>query len=132
MFRATGILPVFYVARASSPCILTTPVPNPRQRFVEQGMDTGLERKKQKVPSRKRIIDGQSEARLISIACSTPPKGCAKWIMQMNMSVMAPLCWAKRPQTRTNLHSIVRNELISDLFLQTAATPNIVSSPILQ
>jgi hypothetical protein len=95
-------------------------------------METGLERKKQQVPSRKRIIDGQSKARLISIACSTPRKGCAKWTMQMNMSVMAPLCWAKRPQSRTNLHSIVRDALISGLFLQTAATRNIVSAPILQ
>ena len=56
---------------------------NVRQRFVEQGMETALERKKQQVPSHKRIIDGESEARLISIACSTPPKGCAKWTMQM-------------------------------------------------
>jgi transposase len=58
-------------------------VRNVRQRFVEQDMETSLERKKQQFPSRKRIIDGESEARLISIACSVPPKGCAKWTMQM-------------------------------------------------
>ena len=58
-------------------------VRNVRQRFVEQGMEAALERKEQQVLSRKRIIDGDSEARLISIACSAPPKGCAKWTMQM-------------------------------------------------
>jgi len=58
-------------------------VRNVRQRFVEQGLEAALERKTQQVPSRKRIIDGDSEARLISIACSTPPKGHAKWTMQM-------------------------------------------------
>jgi transposase len=58
-------------------------VVNVRQRFVEQGFEDALERKKQQSASRKRIIDGESEARLISIACSTPPKGCAKWTMQM-------------------------------------------------
>jgi len=58
-------------------------VVNVRQRFVEQGFQAALERKKQQAPSRKRIIDGENEARLISIACSTPPKGCAKWTMQM-------------------------------------------------
>jgi len=58
-------------------------VRNVRQRFVEQGLEAALERKKQQVPSRERIIDGENEARLISIACSTPPKGCAKWTMQM-------------------------------------------------
>ena len=58
-------------------------VVNIRQRFVEQGFQTALERKKQQIPSRKRIIDGENEARLISIACSKPPEGCAKWTMQM-------------------------------------------------
>jgi transposase len=58
-------------------------VRNVRQRFVEQGFQAALERKEQQVLSRKRIIDGENEARLISIACSTPPKGCAKWTMQM-------------------------------------------------
>ncbi len=58
-------------------------VVNVRQRFVEQSFQVALERKKQQVPSRKRIIDGESEARLISIACSKPPEGSAKWTMQM-------------------------------------------------
>ena len=58
-------------------------VVNVRQRFVEQGFQAALERKKQLSPSRKRIIDGESEARLLSIACSKPPEGCAKWTMQM-------------------------------------------------
>jgi transposase len=56
---------------------------NVRQRFVEQGLESALERKEQQILSRKRIIDGESEARLISIACGAPPKGCAKWTMQM-------------------------------------------------
>lgn len=58
-------------------------VVNVRQRFVELGFQAALERKKQQGPSRKRIIDGESEARLISIACSKPPEGAAKWTMQM-------------------------------------------------
>jgi transposase len=63
-------------------CHLNT-VRNVRQRFVEQGLEAALERKKQQVLSRKRIIDGENEARLISIACSTPPEGRAKWTMLM-------------------------------------------------
>ena len=58
-------------------------VVNVRQRFVEQGFEAALERKKQQSASRKRIIDGESEARLLSIACSKPPEGYAKWTMQM-------------------------------------------------
>ena len=58
-------------------------VVNVRQRFVEQGFEAALERKKQQSPSRERIIDGEGEARLIAIACSSPPEGFAKWTMQM-------------------------------------------------
>ncbi len=58
-------------------------IKNVRQRFVEQGLEAALERKTQDMPSRKRIIDGEKEARLIAIACSKPPKGRAKWTMQM-------------------------------------------------
>ena len=58
-------------------------VRNVRRRFAEQGLETALGRKEQQVLSRKRIIDGENEAHLISIACSVPPKGCAKWTMQM-------------------------------------------------
>lgn len=58
-------------------------VRNVRQRFVEYGLQAALERKKQQVLSHKRTIDGEKEARLISIACSTPPEGFAKWTMQM-------------------------------------------------
>jgi transposase len=58
-------------------------VRNVRQRFVEYGLQAALERKKQQVLSRKRTIDGEKEARLISIACSRPPEGFAKWTMQM-------------------------------------------------
>jgi hypothetical protein len=46
-------------------------VRNVRQCFVEQGLAVALERKPQDIPSRKRIIDGDREARLICIACST-------------------------------------------------------------
>jgi transposase len=66
-------------------------VVNVRQRFVEQGFHAALERKKQQAPSRKRVIDGESEARLISIACSKPPEGCAKWTMQMLASKLVTL-----------------------------------------
>ena len=57
-------------------------VRNVRQRFVEQGLEAALERKEQQSPSRKRIIDGEKEARLISIASSRPPKGRAMGTLQ--------------------------------------------------
>ena len=52
---------------------------NVRQRFVEQGLEAALERKKQEFPSREKILDGEKEAKLFSIACGKTPDGRAKW-----------------------------------------------------
>ncbi|MBS3762446.1 MAG: IS630 family transposase [Planctomycetes bacterium] len=58
-------------------------VRNVRRRFVTQGLQRALERKKQSRPSRRRKLDGEKEARLIAIACSEPPEGRARWTLQM-------------------------------------------------
>lgn len=58
-------------------------VSNVRQRFVERGLEGALARKKQARPSRRRILDGEGEARLIAIACSRPPEGRARWTLKM-------------------------------------------------
>jgi transposase len=54
-----------------------------RQRFVEQGLEPALGRKKQDRPSRERKLDGAGEARLIALACSKVPKGRVVWTLQM-------------------------------------------------
>ena len=46
-----------------------------RKRLVEQGFSAALERKKRETPATPRLFDGEAEARLIALACSTPPKG---------------------------------------------------------
>jgi transposase len=58
-------------------------VRNVRQRFVEQGLEAALKRKKQQSPSREKILDGEGEARLESIACGKTPDGRAKWTLQL-------------------------------------------------
>ena len=54
-----------------------------RQRFVEQGFDAALDRKERERPARERKLDGRAEARLIALACSSPPEGRAQWTMQL-------------------------------------------------
>lgn len=54
-----------------------------RQRFVEQGFEAALERKKQDRPSRQRTLDGKAEARLIALACSQPPPGRVRWTLRL-------------------------------------------------
>jgi transposase len=53
-----------------------------RQRFVEQGFEAALGRKKQDRPSRPRKLDGRAEARLIAVACSAPPEGRTQWTLR--------------------------------------------------
>lgn len=54
-----------------------------RQRFVEEGLEFALNRKKQSQPSRKPLIDGEKEARLIALSCSKPPEGYARWTLRL-------------------------------------------------
>lgn len=54
-----------------------------RQRFVEEGFDAALERKKRLTPPRPAKLDGRAEARLFALACSQPPEDRATWTMQL-------------------------------------------------
>jgi transposase len=60
-----------------------TTVEQVRQRFVEQGLEAALMRKKQDRPSRERKLDGAGEARLVTLACSKPPQGRATWTLRL-------------------------------------------------
>lgn len=63
--------------------VSTDTVGRVRQRFVESGLETALVRKKQGRPSRPRTLDGAAEARLIALACSTPPRGRKAWTLRL-------------------------------------------------
>ena len=60
-----------------------TTIERVRQRFVEQGFEAALVRKKQDRPSRQRKLDGHGEARLVALACSDPPQGRARWTLRL-------------------------------------------------
>lgn len=54
-----------------------------RKRFVEQGLEAALGRKKQAKPPREQILDGEGEARLIALSCSHPPEGRFRWTLEL-------------------------------------------------
>lgn len=58
-------------------------VANLRQRLVEQGLEAALERKPNQRPSRQRVCDGESEAKLIALRCGEPPVGQARWTLRL-------------------------------------------------
>ena len=56
---------------------------NVRQRWVEEGLEAALSRKKQDRPSRSRKLDGEAEAKLVATCCSPAPKGRARWTLRL-------------------------------------------------
>lgn len=53
-----------------------------RQQYVTQGLEAALTRR---MPERVyvRKLDGQQEAHLIALACSTPPTGRERWSLRL-------------------------------------------------
>ena len=54
-----------------------------RQQFVEEGLEAVLSRKQRAAPAITPIFDGKKEARLVALACSTPPEGQARWTLRL-------------------------------------------------
>lgn len=61
-----------------------------KKKFVEEGLEPSLERR---LSSRQyeRKVDGEVEAKLVSLCCSDPPKGYAKWSLRLLADKMVEL-----------------------------------------
>ena len=86
-----------------------------RRHFVLSGMERALERKKSDKPPRPRLFDGEAEARLISIACSTPPEGKSRWTLQMLSDLVieleiVPHC------TANTIHEVLKKKRFKATF----------------
>ena len=67
-----------------------TTVERVRKRFVEEGLEAALRPK----PSRRAYrgkLDGEQEAKLIALACSSPPEGKKRWTLRLLAARMAEL-----------------------------------------
>ena len=54
-----------------------------RKRFATGGLDAAVERRPQPPRPGKRRLDGEAEARLVTLACSTPPAGHGRWTLDL-------------------------------------------------
>jgi hypothetical protein len=54
-----------------------------RQKFVKSGVQPVLTRATRSDAGIRRAIDGRGEAQLVTLACSTPPKGRDCWTLQL-------------------------------------------------
>ena len=60
-----------------------TMVARVREQLVIEGLDAVLMRKKRKTPPVAAIFDGEAQAKLTALACSTPPEGHARWTIRL-------------------------------------------------
>lgn len=61
-----------------------------KKKFIEEGLDLCLERRPtQRVYEKK--VDGDAEAKLITLCCSEPPKGYSKWSLRLLAEKMVEL-----------------------------------------
>lgn len=54
-----------------------------RKRYLEKGEKPALERKQRRKPPVDPIVDGETEAQIIALCCSDPPKGRAHWSLRL-------------------------------------------------
>jgi transposase len=61
-----------------------------KRRFVEEGLDVALEKRK---PDRQyeKKADGDFEAHLVALSCSKPPPGHARWSLRLLADKMVEL-----------------------------------------
>ena len=62
--------------------VSTRTIENVKKRFVEQGLDSAIERK---ASTRKPNIkfDGEFDARIMQLACSQSPEGTSRWTIRL-------------------------------------------------
>jgi hypothetical protein len=58
-------------------------IKNVRKQFCQEGLEAAIERSPQPDRPDKRRLDGAGEARLAMLACSSPPKGQARWTLNL-------------------------------------------------
>ena len=89
-----------------------------RQRFVEEGLESALNRRKQQ-KRRRKIIDGEKEAYLIAIsrrsasrrACSETPCGKSNWTLKMLADKMVELNYVEQVSTETIRQTLKKTNL---------------------
>lgn len=76
-----------------------------KKKFVEEGLEAVLERRPTARVYEKKM-DGDTEAKLITLCCSEPPKGFAKWSLRLLADKMVELKYVE-----SITHVTVRNVL---------------------
>jgi hypothetical protein len=82
-----------------------------RKRFVEDGFDAALDPQRPVTP-REHKIDGEVEAHLIALACSTPPTGQARWTLRLLASTLVELAYIEDVSHETVRRALKKTNLL--------------------
>jgi transposase len=69
----------------------TATVERVRRRFVEEGLEMALSPYRSPRREYRPKLDGEQEARLITLACSQPPEGRARWTLRLLADALVEL-----------------------------------------
>jgi hypothetical protein len=81
-----------------------------RKQLVAEGFEAVLSRKQPARPAVMPIFDGEKEAKLITLACSKPPKGYARWSLRLLERKVVELNVAERASDNT-IGRVLKNTL---------------------
>ena len=81
-----------------------------RQCLVESGLEAALSRKTQKNRQRSRL-DGEQEAHLIALTCSSPPDGQGRWTLRMLGARMVELGYVEQISHETVRKTLKKTNL---------------------
>jgi transposase len=82
-----------------------------KKKFIEEGLEAVLERRATaRVYERK--MDGDTEAKLITLCCSEPPKGFAKWSLRLLADRMVELKYVESI-THVTVRSVLKKTNLS-------------------
>ena len=88
----------------------TATVERVRKRFVEDGLEVALGRRKSK-RQYKRKLDGDGEAHLIALACSESPVGSARWTLRLLADRMVALEYVDKLSYQTVRRTLKKTNL---------------------
>lgn len=75
-----------------------------RQLFVQGGLQAALYDKPRS--GRPPVIDGEAEAKLVMLACSTPPEGRGRWTLQLLADKMVELGYVEHISDTWVMHRL--------------------------
>lgn len=94
--RREGRRPDWYIAECVG--VSERQVVRIRQKYVREGLTIALERKPRSAPGTTPKFDGEAEAKLAALCCSTPPAGRQRWTLQLlcdeaaRLQIVASVC----------------------------------------